>query len=156
MNTLTAQDLLLDAMEEKALELGLNGVGVAYVIDPVDEGDTFIPSIVVVGRFHRGPKPDTKGDNGANYAAVALAKFAQMLRTGEDSGTDAVKGEFAYRGGVIREVAGRKVMVAFSGGTQEEDVAIAEYAVASLEDDLHFRQWHELPLTCLEFVVYTH
>ena len=60
-----------------------------------------------------------------NYTGVVLAKIAQMQRTGKPSGADdGFIGEVPYRGGVV--VKGEyTILIAYSGGTEEEDVAIS-------------------------------
>ena len=61
----------------------------------------------------RGPD-----DAGTNYAALAIAKILQCVRTGAPAGRDAVypKGEFQYKGSVILEsVNGWRVYFSFSG-----------------------------------------
>lgn len=121
--------LALAAMRVKAKELGVQGVAVVMISL---QGDNYLkPIIDIVGRFERGPDP-SKGpnDTGASYLAVALTKLAEMYRTNADSamsGKPTKKGELGLRGGrVVFDEKRNYFFTAFSGGTEDQDVLIAE------------------------------
>jgi hypothetical protein len=127
------QEEMFEAMEEKAAELTVQGVA-AFMIIPDDEesGQEWYPFLRIIGRFHRGPDSDrAEGDSGANYAAIAFTKIAEMVRTGRNSGESGAwtpKGEFGYRGGITwtrTDTEGARFFLAFSGGSEDEDVEIS-------------------------------
>lgn len=126
----------LEAMKKKAVELRLHGVSVVLTVGEKGEG-RWDPLIEVTGRF-------VDEANMINYLAIALAKVAEMLVTGKPSGTSERplrKGEFGHKGGILSERNGLKIYIAFSGGTEEQDLivaqsgmeAISEYLVAAME-----------------------
>lgn len=131
----------LAAMVAKAEELGVQGV--AWVLIRTPEEDSEIPSlwmpfVAVVGRFYREADSNKgDGDTGANYFNVAASKIGEMLETGLPSGTadrPSRKGEFGYKGGVIYILEDDTVLhTAFSGGTEAQDVQIAEAGMTLLQ-----------------------
>ncbi len=130
-------DQALEAMRAHATEMKVNGA--AVVIHLTGEATTSWESrMVVVGTFL--PKGET------NVLAVAYAKAAEMADTFKDSGTStparAVKrGENGWKGGVARKVNGGYVLVAFSGGKSEDDVAISQVGL-----DILARAYSEPPV----------
>ena len=137
-NFLHIQEAAARAIAAKAGELSIQGVATALVWDP--SNPTFwTPTVHVVGRLSRGPKPERGPDDiGANYGAVALAKLAQMLRTKCPSGQIALKGENDYPGGDLVEMteAGLFLFASFSGGTGAQDLEAAQEGLAVLRDRL--------------------
>jgi len=136
-------DDMFDAMQERAEELSVQGAAAYMVIPPEeehDEGSSWDPELRIIGRFHRDLDPK-KGENdaGANYAAVAFSKVAEMMRTGVDSGTSGDmprKGEFGYQGGLVwtREDAEQvRFFIAFSGGTEAQDLEISQVGKEGLD-----------------------
>lgn len=86
----------------------------------------------------REPDPGKDGDEGTNYLGVAMLKLAAMMATGMNSGSNIgfVKyGETAYRGGVIRKDGIYTVYAGFSGGTEDQDVDIAQFGMELLFAD---------------------
>lgn len=115
---------------------GMHVGGVATIMSTVD-GIHFEMRALVVDRIERLPDPATRGesDTGTNYLAVALSKGAQMALTGVDSGMQErapCTGELNYRGGVVGQSNGTTYYFSFSGGTQDEDVLIAQAGRTSL------------------------
>ena len=112
----------LHRMISKYNDLGLErGVAVVYVPD-----HDYIKYIAPNGRKIWRPADPERGvdDNGANYLAVAMGKIMQSVRTGEPSCPEnAIKGESPWRGCVISNDG--NIFFAFSGGTQDEDVAVS-------------------------------
>lgn len=127
------------AMEEKAQELGVQGVAVVLIEPPKDDGEEVCwkPSIQPMGRFFREADPSKgEGDAGANYMAVAVSKLAEMLETKKASGVSGRpprKGEFGYRGGAISlHESGATLYSAFSGGNEDQDVEIAGAGIRAM------------------------
>lgn len=134
---LYAQEVAVEAIRAKAAEMHIQGVGVALVWKMQDP-TSCSPTVKFVGQFHRGPKPERGPDDvGANYLAVALAKLAQMQRTWKPSGQAAVKGENDFPGGDLIELDENTLLLAaFSGGTGEEDMEIAQAGLAAMKEFL--------------------
>jgi hypothetical protein len=75
----------------------------------------------------------------SNYFAVAMAKLAVAMRLKVDSGTvteGLLVGETHYRGCLVRFVMvdyeNWEIYTAFSGGTEDEDVEIAQFGMDML------------------------
>ena len=86
------------------------------------------PLFDIIGRFQREPDHANRGegDQGTNYLAFAHGKLAEAARTGRPSGGDEVRrGESGLLGALIDE----GVATAFSGGTTDQDVEIAEVGI---------------------------
>jgi hypothetical protein len=85
----------------------------------------------------RGPD-----DNGTNYAALAIAKVLQSVRSGKPAGTIAgfPKGEYSYKGGLILESkAGWRVYIAYSGfPAPEDDIAAARSCADSFIEAMKY------------------
>ena len=124
------QVFALGAMLTKASQMGVErGVGLILV---KSKGLSPAHSVMykVLNDIERDPDPSRgKDDKGTNYFAVAMSKLAGMLSTGCDSGEIHFRplksGEVPYRGGIVIETADAFVYIAFSGGTEDEDVSIA-------------------------------
>lgn len=131
------QDITVEVMLEKARELGVEGVCMALITAP-GKPQPWKPSISYTGKFGRSADPlKGEGDTGANYLAVCLSKWAEGEDTGTDSGTTVnrvpKKGEFGYRGYVTKTSCGHTLKTSFSGGTQDQDVEIAQAGIEALE-----------------------
>jgi hypothetical protein len=104
--------------------------GVAFVCIQKNDGEMGKINYGVVNHtIKREPVDGKKGDIGTNYFGVVMSKLAVMMSLGLDSGMshDALKyGEVPYRGGLVQEIGDFKVYVGFSGGTEDQDVAIAK------------------------------
>ncbi|NTV47684.1 MAG: hypothetical protein HGB11_14455 [Chlorobiales bacterium] len=113
------------------------GAAVSLVVPAKQANDwKFLsPRILVHGiEFFREADPSKGvGDTGTNYVGVACSKMAEMLCIHADCGSQllpAKKGELGIKGGILRPFSYRGVeyliYLAFSRGTEDEDVQIAE------------------------------
>lgn len=121
--------LALDDMKAKALEMGIEGVAAASVLN---SGDTinWIGEMKVVGKY-------LDHDGGFNLVAVAWSKCAEVMATLADSGNPNHKpmiGELNYTGGAYGEYESIKMAFAFSGATSEEDYVVANHGIAKLKE----------------------
>ncbi|PIR43397.1 hypothetical protein COV24_03050 [candidate division WWE3 bacterium CG10_big_fil_rev_8_21_14_0_10_32_10] len=128
-------DEAIFAMKAKAHELGIEGAGgIVLVKEGAFTEGVVMPALFAVGEFTRGPK---NGDDGANYLAVALSKFAEMMDTNMHSGLapnrPVKKGEFGYRGGLVHFFRnGWLIKAFFSGGSAEQDCEVAIEGIKAL------------------------
>ncbi|MFA6981491.1 MAG: hypothetical protein WC243_00480 [Patescibacteria group bacterium] len=121
----------LRAMIVKAQELGLKGVGAALTDhaskDAKEEkiGRVWDPLIVNIG------KPF---DNGIDYWGICMYMISEMLRTGKPAGT-VVGAEYPAgeprnpTGGLVIEKDNLRFYVAFAGGTEEQNVQVAQAGI---------------------------
>ena len=121
--------LALEDMKVKAIEMGIEGVAAASVLNCCDTVN-WIGEMKVVGKYldHEG---------GFNLVAVAWSKCAEVMATLADSGNPyhkAMTGELNYTGGAYDEFEGIKMALAFSGATSEEDYVVAKHGIAKLKD----------------------
>lgn len=125
----------LAAMQKRAAEVKITGVAVvAYA--PGDSIRSWTSKMEVVGRMTDAA---TATDTGHNLLAIAYAKAAQMADTLQDSGTakrPPMVGEFAWQGGVIARIKTGYAIVAFSGGTSEDDVKVSRAGLEVLKGSL--------------------
>lgn len=139
MNTATATSIfqpfmpiVFDALEkmiEQANAIGVT-VGVAQItiihnIEPLKQFT--LTATNTKGRTLK--RENVPGKANVNYAAVVAAKIAQMRRTDKSSGADdGFIGEVPYKGGIrgVSHNGNFTVYVAYSGGTEDEDVMIAK------------------------------
>lgn len=160
--------VVLLAMRERAEELGVRGVSevisravlrelsqvgeqeltnlslVELLKELISDDQPLMAAILVdiVDKFERVPDIESRGpdDLGTNYLAFAGGKLAQMIRTGADSQGDKPvrRGESAARGGIIKH----RIMTAFSGGTEAEDIDISRIGTDKYEE-LLIARWQE-------------
>ena len=119
----------LDDMKAKALEMGIQGVATASVLN---SGETFdwIGEMKVV-ETPCNPK------EGWNLVAIAWSKCGEVIATEADSGNPNHKkilGELGFTGGAYDEYKGCKLAFAFSGATSEEDLVVAKYGIEKLKE----------------------
>ena len=116
----------LDVMAKEAEGRGMKGVAViAFMPDGVPQG--WHSRMRVVGGFVQGK---------SNVLGIAYGKVAEMANTLEDSGLAGrtpLKGEYGYRGGAIRRVPGGHLLAAFSGGSSDDDLAVANLGLDVLD-----------------------
>lgn len=119
-------DAALLAMKRRAREIGIRGSAVVAW----SEGKrvtSWTSKMLVVGGPITG-KSDTD-PAGANFLGIAYTKAAEMADTLRDSGSGVrgpKKGEFGWRGGLIKRARGGYVFAAFSGGPSADDVKVAK------------------------------
>ena len=132
MNKNTARDLLvrvLDDMEAKALEMKIQGVGVACFLDKDSEVDWIGEMKVVETPYNL--------KEGWNLVAIAWSKAGEVIASCANSGNPERKkimGELGFVGGAYSESDEYKLAFAFSGATSEEDLKVAEYGIARFKE----------------------
>ncbi len=120
--------MALDDMKSKAIEMGMEGVAVASVLNSGETVD-WIGEMKVVGKVL-----DLEG--GYNLVAVAWSKCGEVIATLADSGNpdrQMLTGELGYTGGAYGEYEGCKMAFAFSGATSEEDLVVARHGIEKLK-----------------------
>ncbi len=130
------QVAILVAMATVAQRMGINK-GVAFVMVKSKRDALGNPRYIVVNEvLVREPvgREVEMVDPGTNYFGAAMGKLAYMLAKGVDSGTkdQTHKGEMPYRGGLVKEVDDDQIYIGFSGGTENQDVEIAEFGMKML------------------------
>ena len=132
MNKNIARELLvkaLDDMEAKALEMKMQGVGVACFLDKNSEVDWIGEMKVVETPYNL--------KEGWNLVAIAWSKAGEVIVSCANSGNPERKkimGELGFVGGAYAEGDGYKLAFAFSGATSEEDLEVAEYGIAKFKE----------------------
>ena len=124
------EDVALGMMESVAERFEIeNGVGFVLLLETEALSYPRI-AFFVIGLIERDPDPSRgEDDTGTNYFAVAMSKLARMISTEQDSGlsTSPLKyGEVPCRGGLIRVVLKGTILTGFSGGTEDQDVLVAQ------------------------------
>ena len=120
--------MALDDMKAKAIEMGIQGVATASVLN-IGETDDWIGEMKVVG------KP-TNQKEGWNLVAIAWSKCGEVIATGADSGNpdhQKMMGELGFVGGAYDEYEGCKMAFAFSGADSEEDLVVAKYGIEKMK-----------------------
>ncbi len=117
-------------MIKKAGEIGVKKGVAAIMVTESLHSFLDIWSLAVDGKTERPSRG--AGDPGTNYFGIAMSKLAVMMSTFMNSGTFKVslkRGEVPYRGGLYKKVGIYHVFIAFSGGTEDQDVEIAQAGV---------------------------
>ncbi len=130
----TAARAALAAMKVRAAALKIQGVAVV-AFAPGDSIESWMSEMAVVGHM----TDHTNGEKGNNLLAIAYAKASEMANTLKDSGTSGqlpMTGEFGWEGGTMARVPNGYIVVAFSGGRSEDDVATSKAGLAVLEGRL--------------------
>jgi len=107
-------DEALSAIEQKAGKLSIKGVAIVIFV-PGDTVKAWTSKMKVVGLMKKGT---------SNLLGVASSKASEMADTYQDSGSGVrppLKGEYGYKGGVIRKVNQGYIMAVFSGGSPDQD-----------------------------------
>ncbi len=110
--------------DQGPIEVSLTGTGLVYAC--------LAPLVDIVGTFQRKPDYENRGidDAGTNYFGFATGKLAQSIRTDADSSHAEVRrGESGAPGALIRQ----RIATAFSGGTIEQDIMIAQAGIDQFE-----------------------
>ena len=121
--------MALDDMKAKAVEMGIQGVATASVLNQ-GETDDWIGEMKVVGT------PCNRKE-GWNLVAIAWSKCGEVIATQADSGNpdhQKMMGELGFVGGAYGEYEGCKMAFAFSGADSEEDLVVAKYGIERLKD----------------------
>jgi len=124
-----AAERALDAMSKEAVGRQMKGVAVIAFV-PGDAALSWSSQMRVVDAFVLGQ---------ANVLGIAYAKMSEMADTLENSGSGKRPphhGEFGYKGGAIRKIAGGHLLAAFSGGKDTDDLDVANLGLDLLEDAL--------------------
>ena len=128
-------DQALVAMKKRAEELDIKGVAlVAFA-----EGDTvksWTSKMVVVGNLTSGQGPNQKGNN---LLGIAYSKAAEMADTLKDSGSKVrppMTGEYGWQGGLVIKGKTGIVIVAFSGGSSEDDLKVSHAGMDVMANNL--------------------
>ncbi len=128
---------VLNSTCRQAREFGITQ-GVAAVLVLEDGASNFHIAFQVNGSIERNiDRTRGKNDRGTNYLGVVSTKIAEMFSTYMDSGTAsrATKvGETGFHGGRTDERIGCRVFVAYSGGTQEQDLICADAGMLELKE----------------------
>lgn len=107
-------DEALAAIEQGAQKLNIKGVALVVYV-PGDSTRSWISKMKVVGLMKKGS---------SNLLGVASTKAAEMADTYQDSGSGIrppLRGEYGYKGGVIKKVSSGYIMAVFSGGSPDQD-----------------------------------
>ena len=121
--------LALEDMKAKAIEMGIEGVATASVLNNGDSVD-WIGEMKVVGSY-------CNWKDGFNLVAVAWSKCGEVIATQADSGDPnhkTITGELGYAGGAYDEYEGCKLAFAFSRATSEEDLVVAKHGIEKMKD----------------------
>ena len=116
--------MALDDMKAKAMEMGIEGVATASVLNKGETAD-WIGEMKVVGT-------PCNEKEGWNLVAIAWSKCGEVIATQADSGKpdhQKMMGELGFVGGAYGEHEGCKMAFAFSGADSEEDLVVAKYGI---------------------------
>lgn len=120
--------MALEDMKAKAIEMGIQGVATASVLNN-GETDDWIGEMKVVGT-------PTNQKEGWNLVAIAWSKCGEVIATGADSGNpdhQKMLGELGFVGGAYDEYEGCKMAFAFSSADSEEDLVVAKYGIEKMK-----------------------
>jgi hypothetical protein len=90
--------------------------------------------MVVVGNLRT---PTTEKDKGNNLLGIAYTKASEMAETLKNSGSKVrppLTGEFGWKGGVTTMGKSGRLICAFSGGAEAQDVEVAGVGLAILAE----------------------
>ena len=121
--------MVLDDMKAKAIEMGIQGVATASILNKGETVD-WIGEMKVVGT-------PCNQKEGWNLVAIAWSKCGEVIATEADSGNPNHKkilGELGFTGGAYDEYEGCKMAFAFSGATSEEDLVVAKYGIEKMKE----------------------
>ena len=122
---------VLKIMGEFAHRKGLAGVATLACLENA-QNDNWVCRMKVCGALR-----SASDMRGTNHAAVAFSRLSEMMETKKDSGTSARKplyGEVSSVGGaIIKDGFGLIAASYSSGGTPEDDYAIALHGVTFLQ-----------------------
>lgn len=139
--------MALEDMKAKAIQMGIQGVATASVLNN-GETDDWIGEMKVIGT-------PTNPKEGWNLVAIAWSKCGEVIATEADSGQPDHKkmmGELGFVGGAYDEYEGCKMAFAFSGADSEEDLVVAKYGIEKMKDYITGRQENDTTKTFKPFV----
>ncbi|MCR5804323.1 MAG: hypothetical protein K6G47_08660 [Clostridia bacterium] len=119
---------VLEDMKNKALDMGIQGVAVASVLNKGEEYDWIGEMKVVETPYNL--------KEGWNLVAIAWSKCGEVIATEADSGDPKHKpilGECGFVGGAYDEYDGYKLAFAFSGALSEEDLEVAKFGIEKMK-----------------------
>ncbi len=123
---------VLDAMVAHALSIGVKNGAATMSTYATDFPDLVFSATMINGS---GTRMGVVGKDDVNYIGVVCAKNAKSLRTAEpscDDGTDVI-GEVPYCGNVVMQVKDVVAIIGYSGGSEDQDVEIAQVGVNVFE-----------------------
>lgn len=132
--------MVLDDMKSKAMEMGIQGVATASVLNK-GETDDWIGEMKVVGT-------PCNEKEGWNLVAIAWSKCGEVIGTHADSGNpehQKMMGELGFVGGAYDEYEGCKMAFAFSGADSEEDLVVAKYGIEKMKGYISNKQETDTP-----------
>ncbi|MBO4807717.1 MAG: hypothetical protein J5537_01655 [Lachnospiraceae bacterium] len=118
----------LEEMKDKAIEMKIQGVAVASILNKGETVDWIGEMKVVETPYNL--------KEGWNLVAIAWSKCGEVIATGADSGDPnhkTILGEYGFVGGAYEEYKGYKLAFAFSGALSEEDLAVAKYGIERMK-----------------------
>ena len=119
---------VLEDMKDKAVEMGIQGVAVATVLNKGETVDWIGEMKVVETPFNL--------KEGWNLVAIAWSKCGEVMATEADSGNpehNKIIGELGFVGGAYDEYKGYKLAFAFSGALSEEDLEVAKFGIEKMK-----------------------
>ena len=122
---------LLNNVLLMAQELGIESGVAAIMIVNIHNVESVTDWLPLHGKLVRLPNLDKPNDHGTNYFGVAFSKIAEMISTGKNSGDNTQtpkKGELGFKGGITWQSGNFVYYLAFSGGTEEQDLRCVNYA----------------------------
>ena len=128
-------DIVTKEMLSYAGSLGIRGTAVAYFVSLDFSRDVSMDPKITSNRVFRPRDPardtETKKDAGTNYVDMATGKAGRRLRLelGEDITAEPHSGEPEARGDVALNLGSIMLILAFSGGTEDQDVQISQYGL---------------------------
>lgn len=112
------------AMEAYLKKTGFEGVALVAVAD----ADDLTSLDLKMKSFGHTSSIEADG-SGYNFRSIVCGKLAEALETGTDSGEltrPLITGEYGWKGAVSTVRDGKKIIVSFSGATEDEDLNTAK------------------------------
>lgn len=128
-----AADQALAVMKQRAEELHIKGVGMVAFSEG-DKIESWSSKMVIVGGMK---KRDSATGPEMNLLAIVYSKAAESVDTLKDSGSKVrapLTGEFGWEGGLIVKTKTGHLIVAFSGGSSEDDLKVSRAGLQALTD----------------------
>ena len=142
--------IALEDMKAKAMEMGIQGVATASVLNSGETVD-WIGEMKVVGTPY-------KLEEGWNLVAIAWSKCGEAIATRADSGNPDHKkivGELGFVGAAYDEFEGCRMAFAFSGALSEEDLEVAKYGIEKMKGYISELQRQNSPIKKDQFIQVT-